>query len=112
MRHEQAPSACADASGSPQSDVTRATEYSVPLLTRRSVPLLGLRSGLESYLCTDEKMDEEVVQFLGGDEEESPSGSVSDVVAEEDDVVCDDGSGLTSDLVLVHILSIVQFPLH
>ena len=27
-------------------------------------------------------------------------------------LTCDDGGGLTSDLVLVHVLSIVQFPLH
>lgn len=46
------------------------------------------------------------------DEEENPSGSVSNVVAQEDNVVCDDGGGLTSDLILVHILSIVQFSLH
>jgi len=43
---------------------------------------------------------------------ENPSGSVSNVVAQEHDVVCDDGSGLASHLVLVHILSIVQFSLH
>lgn len=43
---------------------------------------------------------------------EDPSGSVSDVVAQEHDVVCNDGGGLASHLVLVYILSIVQFSLH
>lgn len=70
----------------------------------------------------------------------SPSHSVSYVVAEEDDVVwgserkrdvrrlllmdenkvsvgvcsltCDDGGGLAPDLVLVHVLAVIQFPLH
>lgn len=27
-------------------------------------------------------------------------------------VTCDDGGGLASDLVLVHVLAVVQFPLH
>lgn len=55
------------------------------------------------------KRKEEVGRRTGEDES---SGSVSHVVAQEDDVVCDDGRGLTSDLVLVHVLSIIQFPLH
>lgn len=49
---------------------------------------------------------------MGGDVEEGASELFSDVVAQEDDVVCDDGGGLTSDLVLVHIFPIVQFPLN
>lgn len=69
---------------------------------------------------------------------EDPSGSVSNVVAQEDDVVwredrikhvnpgaraclmctcvylptCDDGRRLAPDLVLIYILAVVQFPFH
>lgn len=46
------------------------------------------------------------------DEKRTFSGPVSNVVTQEDDVICNDGGGLPSDLVLVYILSIVQFPLY
>lgn len=40
-----------------------------------------------AFRSSNEKIQEEAVLVTGGDEEESPSGSVSNVVAQEDDVV-------------------------
>lgn len=81
------------------------TAYSVPLLLFGKVSsFTWWRSGPQSYLCINKRIYK--VVLLGA------SGSVSNVVAQEDDVVCDDGGGLTSDLVLVHIFSVIQFPLH
>lgn len=61
------------------------------LLLHVSVPLLGGVQVLSLiFFCTNRKIQKEVVVLLllDGDGEESDSGSVSDVVAQEDDVVC------------------------
>lgn len=79
----------------------------------KTVPLLHV---LESYFGIKKKIQKEVALVFGRDEkgegEEGPSGSVSHVITQENDVVCDDGGGLTSDLVLVHIFAVVQLPLY
>lgn len=77
----------------------------------KTVPLLHI---LESYFGIRKKIQKEVALVFGGDEEgeEGSSGSVSHVIAQENDVVCDDGGGLTSDLVLVHVFAVVQLPLY
>lgn len=93
-----------------QSNMICVTEYSVPLLLQKSVPLLVAVQVLSITIVQMGKYKGSCL--VDGEEEESPSGSFSNVVTQEDDVVGDDGGGLTSDLVLVHILSVVQFPLH
>lgn len=53
----------------------------------KTVPLLHI---LESYFGIKKKIQKEVALVFGGDEdgEEGPSGSVSHVIAQENDVVC------------------------
>lgn len=113
---------------------------SVWFVTVYSIPsqFLHLATFSFSVFCTNKKNTKKKLSHYRTTDTERPSGSVSHVVAEEDDVVwghtwerlcfkkscwirlcvcvsfltCNDGGGLTSDLVLVHILSIVQFPFH
>lgn len=69
---------------------------------------------LKSYFGVEEEKFKLQVVFrvVGSKKEQGPSGSVSDVVAQENNVVCDDGGRLTPDLVFVHVLPIVQFSFH
>lgn len=79
-----------------------------PLWLGQSVPLLGAIQ-VPSLIFAETGKYKRRCLVVG--EEESPSDSVS-VLAQEDDVVCNDGGSLTSHLILVHILPIVQFPLN
>ncbi len=59
--------------------------YSVPLLPSVS-SFTWWRSSPKSHFCISKENEEEVV-LVDGDEDLSHSGSVSDVVTQEDDVV-------------------------
>lgn len=85
----------------PQSNMTRVKQHILSPFSWVSqlLHLVAFRSSVRLYFCINKKIQKEVVSLSGGDKEGSSSGSVSNVVAQEHDVVWGGETDLSYELI-------------